>query len=240
MSNTLCKQCLFAKSIDSDTPCVFNIPDLIKNNYSIEDDNGYFKLIGYGCRYGLSRKVYQENIDKFHDIEPIEFIKQQNIVKYSLSIIINSDSPANILDLLESLSIKPSYITAICYNSGDILHQQLLQQNPYIPYKVHNFLEDMPKAQALHVALETNKNKIGSLMWILDEKSLELCVKNDSIQNINYIINVTQQPAHYYQSRHISSNFEGIFINTNNYWTLSRTKDYSIEKNDKILVVNYD
>lgn len=239
MSNTICKQCLFAKPIDSDTPCVFNIPDLIKNNYSVEENDSYFKLIDYNCRYGLSKKVYQENIDKFYNIEPVEFIKQQNIVKYSLAIIIE-DNYNKILDLLGFLSIKPSYITAICYNNGNTLHQQLSQQNPYVPYKVHNFLEDMPKAQALHVALETNKNKIGNLMWILDEESLELCVKNDSIQNINYLINVTQQPAHYYRSQHISSAFEGIFINTNNYWTLSRTKDYTIENNDKTLVVNYD
>lgn len=240
MSNTRCKECLFAKPIDSDTPCVFNIPELIKNNYSVEADNNYFKLINYNCRYGLGKRVYQENIDKFHNIETIEFVKQQNIVKYSLAIILNTDNFNKTLDLLGSLSIKPSYITAICYKNGNILYQQLLQQNPYIQYKVHNFLEDMPKAQALHVALKTNKNKIGNLMWILDEESMEICVKNDSIQNINYLINVTQQPAHYYRSRTISSAFEGIFINTNNYWTLSRTKDFTIEKNDQTLVVNYD
>lgn len=240
MSNTLCENCLFARPIDSDKPCVFDIPDLIKDRCEVENNNNYYKLLNYNCRYGISKKIYQENIDKFHDIQPIEFVKQQNIVKYSLALIIKNDSSDNILDLLRSLSIKPSYITAICYANGNILHHKLLEQSPYIHYKVHNFLENIPPAQALHVALETNKNKIGNLMWILDEQSLKICIENDSIQNINYLINVTQQPAHYYQSKHILSSFEGIFINSNNYWTLSRTKDYTIEKNDQTLVVNYD
>ena len=98
----------------------------------------------------------------------------------------------------------------------------------------------MPAAQALHVALETNKNKVGNLMWILNASSLQVCIDNDSIQNINYLINVTQQPAHYYQSKNIDSSFDGIFINTNNYWALSRTQDYTIEKNNQTLVVEYD
>lgn len=240
MSNTLCENCLFAKTATSDQPCVFGIPELIRETYSVENHNNYYKLINYNCRYGLSQKTYQENIDKFTGIDLIEYIKQQNIVKYSLSIVIQNDEAGDTFDLLNSLSIKPHYITAICYHNGGLLHNLLSKQDPYIPYKVHNFLEDMPAAQALHVALETNKNKVGNLMWILNDKSLRLCIENDSIQNINYLINVTQQPAHYYQSKNIDSSFDGIFINTNNYWALSRTKDYTIEKNDQTLVVEYD
>lgn len=240
MSNTLCENCLFAKTITSDQPCVFGIPNLIGETYSVENHNNYYKLINYNCRYGLSQKTYQENIDKFTGIDLIEYIKQQNIVKYSLSIVIQDDDVDGTFKLLNSLSIKPYYITAICYNNGGLLHNLLLKQDPYIPYKVHNFIEDIPAAQALHVALETNKNKVGNLMWILNDSSLKLCVENDSIQNINYLINVTQQPAHYYQSKNINSSFNGIFINTNNYWILSRTKDYTIEKSDQTLVIKYD
>jgi hypothetical protein len=240
MSNTLCENCFFAKTIESDKSCVFGIPDLIKDTYSVEEYNNHYKLINYNCRYGLSKKIYQENIDKFTSVDLIEYIKQQNIVQYSLSIVMTDDNAENTFNLLNSLSIKPHYITAICYHHGGLLHKLLSKQEPYIPYKVHNFLEDMPAAQALHVALETNKNKIGNLMWILNDQSLRLCVENNSIQNINYLINVTQQPAHYYQSKNIDSSFDGIFINTNNYWALSRTKDYTIEQSDQTLVIQYD
>lgn len=240
MSNTLCEQCFFAKTINSNEPCIFNIPNIIKANYSVEENNNYYKLINYNCRYGLSTKVYKENIDKFNNINLIEYVKQQNIVKYSLALIIKNDDINTTLNLLDSLSIKPSYITVVCYNNGNIVHHKLLKKDPYIPYKVHNFLEDMPAPQALHVALETNKSKIGNLLWILNYESLKTCIKNDSIQNINYLINVEQKPAHYYRSSSVDCSFDGIFINTNNYWTLSRTKDYTIEQNDQTLVIEYD
>jgi hypothetical protein len=240
MSNTLCQQCYFAKPANSENACTFDIPNLINKYHTIELVNDYYKLINYNCRYGLSNKIYQENIDKFNNVDLIEYVKQQNIVKYSLAIIANHDT-SNIINLLSALSIKPSYITVICcHNSPNDLHPRLLKQQPYIPYKVHNFLENIPAPQGLHIALETNKTKIGSLLWILTQSSLEKCVEQDSIQQINYLINVEQRPAHYYKSNHIQSCFDGIFINTDNYWALSRTTDYTIEQNNETLVINYD
>ena len=241
MSNTLCEQCYFSKTVDSNESCVFDIPNLIKQYHSVENINNYYKLVNYNCRYGISSKTYQENIDKFDGIDLIEYIKQQNIVRYSLAIIANDKDSDNIISLLSSLSIKPSYLTIICHQSKiNSLHTTLLNQQPYVPYKIHNFLETIPAPQALHIALETNKTKLGDLLWILTQNSLETCVKKDSIQQINYLINVEQRPAHYYKSSTISSSFDGIFINTNNYWALSRTDDYTIEQNTETLVITYD
>jgi len=240
MSNTLCEQCFFAKETNSDKPCLFNIPDIIKDYHQIEKVNNYYKLVSYNCRYGFSKKTYHENIDKFNEINITEYIKQQNIVKYSLVIIAQNNDHSKIIESLNKLSIKPFYITIICYNNGVPLHSKLLEQTPYIPYKVHTFLDKIPAPQALHIALETNKNKVGDLLWILHDSSLESCVDNDSIQNINYIINVEQRPAHYYKNKKLASSFDGIFINTNNYWTLSRTENYTIEHNNQTLIVEYD
>lgn len=240
MKNTLCEKCYFSQKISSNKPCVFDIPNLIKDNHIVEIDQEYYKIINYSCRYGFSKKIYEENIDKFHNIDMIDYVKTNNIVKYSLSLMVKNHNPEQIYQKIHQLSILPFYITVICYEKAEDLHKILQSSNNYIPYKIHKFLEDMPPPQALHVALETNKNKIGDLMWILDENGLDYAIDKDSIQNINYTINVIQQPAHYYFSNKLNSQFNGIFINTHNYWALSKTINYEIENNEHTNIVSYD
>lgn len=241
MSNTICEKCYFAQSASSSKPCSFDIPNLVKDSHGVTEKNNYFVINNYTCRYGFSKNTYQENIDKFNNINMMEYVKQQNIVKYSLMLITNSNAFRTTIDNLNSLSIKPEYITIICYGNGYDIHETLQQKLPeFIKYKVHSFFENISPPNALHVALETNKNKIGNLLWILDDESLAYVCKQDSIQNINYMINVEQKPAHYYRCNKIDSNFNGIFINSDNYWALSRTQDYTIENNQNTLVINYD
>lgn len=240
MKNTLCERCYFSQKASSNKSCVFDIPNIIKDSHSIEVENDYIKINNYTCRYGFSKTKYQENIDKFNNVDMIEYIKKNNIVQYSLSLIVENYSPEEIYQKIKELSILPFYITIICYEKAESLHRILQSKEYSIPYKIHKFLEDMPPAQALHVALETNKNKIGDLMWILNEKGLDYILEKDSIQDINYIINVLQKPAHYYKSKKLNSQFNGIFINTSNYWTLSRTVNYEIESNEHTLITSYD
>lgn len=242
MNNTVCSGCYFAQEINSTIPCAFNIPDIIKEYKTIDTRNNYYVIKNYSCRYGFSKKTYSENIDKFSEIDMIKYVKEQNIVKYSLALVLDKEySYDQLIDNINQLSIKPQYITIICFDKGSQLYQLLNSGlEPYIEHKVHNFLDNISGSQALHVALETNKSKIGNLMWILNAADIKQILDNDSIQNINYIINVEQKPAHYYKSSYINSNFSGIFINTNNYWTLSKTADSTIEHNANTLVINYD
>lgn len=241
MKNTICKDCYFAQTTDSANPCFFGIPNIIKEYHSIEENDGYFKIKNYSCRYGFSKRIYEENIDKFHDINLADYVKQQNIVKYSLVLIMNKYSAQDIIAMVNKLSILPYYITIISYNNSKLIHEAFLNNQPYIPYKVHHFLaESIPAPQALHIAFETNKAKIGNLLWILTENTLNKCINNDSIQNINYITNVEQKPAHYYSFKEKQSQFDGIFINAQNYYLLSKTSNYEIENNDNVIVEYYD
>lgn len=242
MNNTICSGCYFAQDITSETPCLFDIPNIVKEYKTVDTRNNYYTIQDYTCRYGFSKKTYNENIDKFNNIDMVKYVKEQNIVKYSLAIILDKEYDYNdLIDKINKLSIKPQYLTIICFDKGSQLYR-LLQSGlePYIEHKVHNFLDNITGPQALHVALETNKSKIGNLMWILHGSHINRVIEHDSIQNINYIINVEQRPAHYYKASYIDSNFNGIFINTNNYWTLSRTADYTIESNSNTLIINYD
>jgi hypothetical protein len=240
MKNTMCKDCYFADTASSDKPCFFDIPNIVRNSNKIEVIDNYNKINNYICRYGFSKKIYQENIDKLHNVDMIEYIKQSNIVKYSLALVIKNSEAENIYQKIHQLSILPYYITIICYKDAQQLHSLLQSPQNYIKYKIHKFLEEIPASHALHIALETNKAKIGNLLWILDENGLDKVLEQDSIQNINYTINVLQTPAHYYKNKNIDSQFNGIFINTNNYWNLSRTHNYEIENNEHTLVVSYD
>jgi hypothetical protein len=240
MKNTLCEKCYFSQKASSNKSCVFDIPNIIKDFHSIEIENDYIKINNYSCRYGFSKVKYQENIDKLSDLDMIEYVKKNNIVQYSLSLIVKDYNPEQICQKINQLSILPYYITIICYEKAESLHKILQSKEDYIPYKIHKFLEDISPPQALHIALETNKNKIGNLMWILDETGLDHAIEEDSIQNINYLINVVQKPAHYYNCKKLNSQFNGVFINTNNYWNLSRTINYEIENNENTLVISYD
>lgn len=242
MKDTVCNKCYFAKPIGSSKPCEFDIPNIIKESKTIESNQDYFIIKNYVCRYGFSKKVYEENIDKLSHLNMIEYIKEQNIVKYSLVLVLEKNTDYKIIvDHINNLSIKPHYITIICYEEGSYINKYLqLNLSKHIQYKIHNFLENITGAHAFHIAMETNKSKIGNLIWILDKNLLEHVVANDSIQQINYLINVEQKPAHYYKCSKIDSNFYGIFININNYLSLSKTLDYSIENNNNILYINYD
>jgi hypothetical protein len=77
-------------------------------------------------------------------------------------------------------------------------------------------------------------------LWILTETGLERCIAKDSIQNINYIINVEQKPTHYYKSLNIDSQLDGIFINSHNYWSLSKTINHEIENSEYTTIQYYD
>ena len=242
MINTICNDCYFAQPTTSDKPCVFNIPNIVQEYKNIETYQGYNIIKNYNCRYGFSKKIYNEHIDKLSSLDMQEYVKQQNIVKYSIGLIVETeDSFESCVDSINRLSIKPSYITIICYADGNKLYDLLKSNLKFdIDYKVHNFLENISGPRSLHIALETNKNKVGNLIWLLNYDSLTKVVENDSIQNINYIINVEQKPAHYYKCSSIDSQFYGIFINMNNYINLSSKNDYLIENSPNVLTINYD
>jgi hypothetical protein len=241
--NTLCHKCFFAQTYDSGKACFFNIPDIVKDTHKVEVHDNYYKIKNYICKYGIDKKIYDENIEKFYDLDIVEYVKAKNIVSYSLSLICHDSSASNVLENINSLSIKPNFIFVICNNSSisKNLSNKLSQNSPYIKFKVHDFLDkEMMPERCLHVALETNKNNMGNMMWIIDNKDFDVFITNDSIQNINYMINVEQKPAHYYKHSTINSQFSGIFINSNNYWALSKNTKYEIENNEHTIVLNYD
>lgn len=240
--NTLCRNCHFAKEITADEPCKFGIPELIKDIHSIRTIDNYYVLDNYTCRYGISEKIYQENIDKFTGIDLIEYTKQQNVISYTLAIVLDKDSDYNkVIEHINMLSIKPHYLMIICNNNGNNIHQALKSSlKTEIKYKVHSFLAETPLPQNLHTAIETNKNNIGNMFWILDYNDFIKYSTNDSIQNLNYLINVAQPPVHYFRPSGSKSNFSGIFINLPNYVILSRTQNYTIEDNNHTIIVEYD
>jgi hypothetical protein len=243
MNKTICSKCYFSKKTD-DGGCLFGIPEIIKNSHSIEIEDDYFVLKNYSCRYGFSKTIYQENIEKFHGIDLIEYIKQKNIISYSLVFIIKTLKPQKIIDKINKLSILPSNIFIICYKDSDITIQlnKLLTNNiPYIKYKIFTFLDNsISEEHAIHSSLETNKDKIYPFIWILNDEDIDKCIKNDSIQNINYMLNVEQKPAHCYTNKFLNSNFFGLFINNENYWLLSQNEKHKIEYDENTIEINYD
>ena len=118
--------CYFAQEINSATPCAFDIPNIVKEYKTIDNRNNYYVIQNYSCRYGFSKKTYSENIDKFNEIDMVKYVKEQNIVKYSLALILDKKySYDQLINDINQLSIKPQYITIICFDKGPELYKLL-------------------------------------------------------------------------------------------------------------------
>jgi hypothetical protein len=241
MKNTICEKCQFSNTADSEKPCVYDIPNLIKDIHKVDIVNNYYQLNNYQCRYGFSKETYNANIDQLQNIDIQEYIRFNSQIQYSLWILLeNNTDYKKLLKKINNLPIIPHYLFFICYDNGFALSNLLSNNKPYINFKIGHFLQDITQPQALHILFETNKNKAGAYMWILNEQDLYEYEINESILNINFMINVEQKPAHYYKYKNIDSNLNGIFIHTNNYYHLSKSVNYTINKQEDTLVLNYE
>lgn len=241
MNNTICKKCIFSKPINQHDVCSFGIPDIISNKDILDIDDGFYKINNYTCRYGFSKEIYEKNVDKFSQIDMMEYIKTQNIIKYSMILLVdNTCYRSELIKKISDISILPEYVTIICYGDGGLIHKDMLRYNSTIKHKVHNFLDTVPYEKAIHTAIETNKNNLTNFIWIIKDVSINTYIENDSIQNINYLINVLQNPSFYYKSSKINSQLDGIFINTHNYNVLSNNIEYKIYDDEKIIAEFYD
>jgi hypothetical protein len=114
-----------------------------------------------------------------------------------------------------------------------------------ISWKLHYFLEDKPAYETLHIATSTD-DKLSSckFIWIVNQAILESAINKDSINRINYIVNVDQPDTAILMSRISVDYFYGIFLTIDNmngiYKNVNPNLGQAIEESYKDTIVYYD
>ena len=204
MSNTSCKQCAFASTVSSETPCDFHIIEKIQEYKKIETRDDYNYIYDYQCRFGFSKEMAQDPriLQEIPDLKA--HLKQKSEISYSLWVDI-SDPNTQIPELCEEinlLDIKPRHVSFISSLSNDPSTpaktiEQHLQQG--LLFKVHNFIEEIPLEKSLKAALTGNMRPNNSALLMVyrpNNKSKVAGSLNDRVNFVNKVSQIQQRMIH--------------------------------------------
>ena len=223
MTATSCKDCVFSHSINSIKSCDFNLIDSIKATRDIETRDDYNYIPNYHCKYGLSKKTYYANKDKFEEIDLMNYIRHRNLIKYYLVIDLEDDTDIEALCLhINSLSIKPDFISILAYASdmADLIEAIKTHIGSDIKWKLHNLInKDMDHSLALKVALDTSPILDKTqFIWINRSSDIQYIAESDAVSKINYIVNIEQPVCNFIGSQTLSSNnFHNLLMSVSTY-----------------------
>lgn len=243
--HTNCAKCYFADKVNSTIPCKFYIPDAIKHIKTIDTIDDFFYIHDYTCKYGVSRDAVENKITQQHkDINITEYAKNQAGIKYVLYIKITSFDFINICKQIQSLSISPEFVHMVfdvdydIQNIAKIAEQQL--KNAPFKWKLHKFLENEPDTEQLYVSFSTNKVSKANYIWILNDTLLVECANNDSINLINYIINIEQPLLAILKKNVMTEYFYGLFMSLDNLHGIWNNLSHNLDKSIKSLYNDND
>ena len=247
--NTSCKKCYFAQEASSEKSCEFYIPDAIASNKKIEVIDNYNYIHNYLCKYGLSKDKADEISTNKSELDLKVYAKSRVAPVYDLFCMVDTDDQIeNICNQIIKLEIKPERINLSFKRDYDMKRAQSACDTilgNQMSWKLHYFLEDKPEYETLHIATSTD-DKLSSckFIWIVNEKILESAIKQDSINRINYIVNVDQPDAAILMSKTSTDYFYGIFLTIENmngiYKNINANIGQAIEESYIDTIVYYD
>ena len=252
MISTKCKECIYSDKISSNKPCSLNIIESIKASKKINVIDEYNVIENYQCRYGFSKKIYDENKQNIKDIDLINYIKHKNLIKYYLVIDFISDKnycPNTLYESINALSIKPEYISILIQQSNPqkLIDNCNLFLDKSLKWKIHNFLdEDMGIDNAIKVALDTNKVlEKTQFLWINSASDMRYIIENNAIEKINFIANILQPTCNFIRSSVLTSDYpNNLFLSKQTYSHIVKQIDSNLTKGILSLkdttIVNYD
>lgn len=253
--HTHCKNCMFSKSSDNDSPCEFDIISCIKDSHECTIKDNYWYIKDYKCRYAIGENFYNKQMRNHIEEQNLDikkFIAFQNTIKYYL--VINFDnnnySIEKLCNQIKKLEIPPKFLSIMFYSQDKNFMLNVVTVfkdiiGDSIEYKIHNFVENISKDEALFTILETTIRKNNSqYLWILDVDSLDYSVDDGSIEKINYQINVIQPICNMLRSKISNNNFDTLFLNFENYSGITKNINQSlslgIESIPNMVINNYD
>lgn len=224
MLRTNCSKCYFSDRADSEIPCQFHIPEAIQEIKKIDIVDGFNYIHDYTCRYGVSKEVVDNKI-KEHNVDILEYAKHQAALKYILYIKFTKYNFLEVCDKIKQLSIMPQFVHLAFDTDYEFQNTNKLAEEQFadcaFKWKLHRFLEKQPDNKQLHISLSTNQ-PMSKYIWILKDDMLDLCIPNDSINQINYIMNIEQPQLAILHNGIESSYFYGLFMtleNLNGIWS---------------------
>lgn len=203
MINTKCSECMFGNIVNNNNPstgCSKQIIDKITHLKKIVQEDGYNKIEEYACRYGFSKKIYEEHKDKFINGVLEDMIKNNSHVRYYLLLDFYEHTNFDeVLVKLSNLTHKPS---AISFMFRSLSFRPFLPNKhtevcdslfPNIKWKAHNFLEHMELNDAINNILATNaQTNYTSHFLVYNAKDIDLL--DTDINTINNDIILYQKP----------------------------------------------
>lgn len=222
MLRTNCSKCYFSNTVSSDKPCAFFIPDAIKSKKKLDIVNDFFYINNYICKYGVARDTVENKILKEHDIDIMEYAKYQASLKYILYIKITNQDFIETCNRIKSLSIIPQYVH-IAFDVDYVFQQDVTKiaeeqfANCSFKWKLHKFIEDHPDYKQFYISVSTN-NQLSQIknIWIITDTILVDYLNNDSINTINYIMNIEQPGLGILNSSKSTEYLYGLFMTTEN------------------------
>jgi hypothetical protein len=233
--NTSCEKCHFAKDVSSEQTCTFYIPDALSESKKIEVINNYNYIHNYRCKYGISQKIYDEKI-KDMNIDIVEYAKQQVSPKYALFIDFSgTDEDLNqVCKNINSLTIKPKAISIALHHTCSTKNaakicEGLLGSN--LKWKLHYFVTEKEHHEMLDVCTTTD-NRLSECVyiWLMNQQTLATAIELDSINKINYIVNVEQPSVGLLHTSKFNGYFYGLFLTLENLKGICTHIHYDISK----------
>lgn len=237
--STSCEKCNFAKEYGLDDSCFFHIPEAISDIKKVDNKNNYNYIHNYICKYGISKDSAQKIISEYN-VDLIEYIKHNISIKYLLFIIVNkNDDITNICNYIKKLNIRPNQISIVFnyeHNPQDAQICEKILAKDY-SWKLHYFVVKKEKYEILQNCLSTDTRlEKCQYILILNEQILKFVAEKDSINRINFIVNV-QQPNCGMMMYDTSDDFYGMFTLLKNIYGIFQT--YPGQDLDKIITENY-
>jgi hypothetical protein len=217
--NTSCEKCYFSQEATSNKSCEFYIPDVLSSKKNIQIINNYNYINDYVCRYGVSKKAAEEIIE--NDIDIKEYTKIQVSPKYLLFCIdYKDDSLLELCENIKKLCIQPGCVSIVFHHDHDAQNSQSICDNVLgktIPWKLHKFLEPKKDYEIFNACTSTDQRLTKNpYVWIVNNRILTSAVENDSINKINFIINLEQPDISILNSKVSNDYFTGIFLTIEN------------------------
>lgn len=199
MINTKCSECMFSNEIKDSKPitgCTKNIINKLIGIKNIVQENNYNVIEEYACRYGFSKKIYEEHKDKFEGDTLNSMIQTNSRIRYYLLLDCEDgiDFDQALLKL-SSLSHKPS---AVSFMFRSLSFRPFLADKHTgvcnslfsdIKWKAHNFLHNIDLNDAINNILATNAQaNHTSHFLVYNAKDLNLLDKDLNTINDNIIL----------------------------------------------------
>lgn len=227
-TKTNCEKCIFADYANSTEPCAMGVLEHISNHKTINtEESGFLSILQFRCPFAFSADVYKQHQQEIGSIDDLKHqLISRATINYYMLVIASEDNIDNICQTVQELSIKPKFISIVVHQSNDTetIIQKLHNLTSFVPWKLHNILEDNPSQQdILDTVLATNTNtQTSNYLWVNNDKNIDKW--GSDVISINKTIVLSQPTLH----AMFRKDTDGLFIGLHNYEQLIKDKKTDI------------